>query len=147
MQRSGVAILQECLVSDYKRKVSMENFKKESAPGGQTKRCKDTLKASLKDFNILIESWEQAVHGYRAKLRCLIGQGAAQYEAKRVCEAERKRKEHKTRAKGSSSVSESFFTEFTCSTCSTCNRQFRAKVKEGSHQRTQITNEHINIQD
>ena len=28
--------------------------------GGQKKRYKDTLKASLKDFNIPIESWEQA---------------------------------------------------------------------------------------
>ena len=27
--------------------------------GGQKKRYKDTLKASLKDFNILTEPWEQ----------------------------------------------------------------------------------------
>ena len=27
--------------------------------GGQKKRYKDTLKAFLKDFNILVESWEQ----------------------------------------------------------------------------------------
>ena len=27
--------------------------------GGQKKRCIDTLKASLKDFNIPTESWEQ----------------------------------------------------------------------------------------
>ena len=31
--------------------------------GGQKKRYKDTLKASLKEFNIPTESWEQAAQG------------------------------------------------------------------------------------
>ena len=35
----------------------------------------------------------------------IIRKGADDYEAKRVCEAERKRKERKARAKGSSSES------------------------------------------
>ena len=39
--------------------------------GGQKKRYKDTLKASLKDFNIPTESWEQAAQD-RTKWRCLI---------------------------------------------------------------------------
>ena len=30
-----------------------------SSPGGQTKRYKDTVKASLTDFNIPTEAWEQ----------------------------------------------------------------------------------------
>ena len=47
--------------------------------------------------------------------------GASQFEEKRICEAERKRKERKARAKGPSSVSAQ--SEFTCSIC---NRQFRA---------------------
>ena len=72
--------------------------------GGQKKRYKDTLKASLKDFNIPIESWEQAAHD-RTKWRCLINKGASQFEEKRICEAERKRKERKARAKEPSSVS------------------------------------------
>ena len=49
-------MLQECLMSGCQRKFYMENCKKESAH----KRYKDTLKASLKDFNIPTESWEQA---------------------------------------------------------------------------------------
>ena len=41
---------------------------------GQKKRYKDTLKASLKDFNIPTESWEQAALD-RTKWRCLINKG------------------------------------------------------------------------
>ena len=95
--------------------------------GGQKKRYKDTLKASLKDFNIPTESWEQAAHD-RTKWRCLINKGASQFKAKRICEAERKLKERKARAKGPSS--ESAQSEFTCSIC---NRQFRAKIGLYSH--------------
>ena len=51
--------------------------------GGQKKRYKDTLKASLKDFNIPTESWEQAAQG-RTKWRCLINNGAAQLELKEI---------------------------------------------------------------
>ena len=67
--------------------------------GGQKKRL-NTLKASLKDFNIPTESWEQAAK-VQTKWRCLIDKGAAQFEVKRICEAERKRKEKKARAKRS----------------------------------------------
>ena len=74
--------------------------------GGQKKCYKDTLKASLKDFNIPTESWEQAAQD-RTKWRCLINKGASQFEAKRICEAERKRKGMKARAKGPSSDSTS----------------------------------------
>ena len=66
--------------------------------GGQKKRYKDTLKASLKDFNIPIESWKQAAQG-RTKWRCLINKGASQNEEKRIREAERKRKERKAKPK------------------------------------------------
>ena len=96
--------------------------------GGQKKRHKDILKASLKDFNIPTESWEQAAQD-RTKWRCLINKSASQFVAKRICEAERKRKERKARAKGPSS--DSAQSEFTCSIC---NRQFRAKIGLYSHQ-------------
>ena len=92
------------------------------------KRYKDTLKALLRDFNIPTDSWEQAAQD-RTKWRCLINKGASQFEAKRICEAERKRKERKARAKGPSS--DSAQSEFTCSIC---NRQFRAKIDLYSHQ-------------
>ena len=98
--------------------------------GGQKKRYKDTLKASLKDFNTPNESWEQAAQD-RTKWRCLINKGASQFEAKRICEAERKRKERKARAKGPSS--DSTQSQFTCSIC---NRQFIAKIGLYSHQQT-----------
>ena len=55
--------------------------------GGQKKRYKDTLKASLKDFNIPTESWEQIAQD-RTKWRGLIKRGAGDYEAKRISEAE-----------------------------------------------------------
>ena len=72
---------------------------------GQKKRYKATLKASLKDFKIPTESWEQIVLD-RAKWRCLIRKGAEQMIGKqRESEAERKHKERKARAKGSSSES------------------------------------------
>ena len=47
--------------------------------GGQKKRYKDTLKASLKDFNIPTDCWEQAAQD-RTKWRCLINKGASQFE-------------------------------------------------------------------
>ena len=59
--------------------------------GGRKKRYKDTLKASLKDFNIPTESWEKAAQ-VRTNWRCLINKGASQLEEKIICEAERKRK-------------------------------------------------------
>ena len=57
---------------------------------GQKRRYNDTLKASLKDFNIPTESWEQIAQG-RAKWRDLIRRGAGEYEGKRISEAEQKR--------------------------------------------------------
>ena len=47
--------------------------------GGQKKRYKDTLKASLKDFEIPMGSWEQTAQE-RSKWRGLINKGAALYE-------------------------------------------------------------------
>ena len=98
--------------------------------GGQKKCYKDTPKVSLKNFNIPPESWEQSAQD-REKWRCLIRKGADDYEAKSVCEAERKYNECKVRTKGSKS--QSSFSELTCSVC---NRQFRANIGLISHQRT-----------
>ena len=71
--------------------------------GGQKKRYKDTLKASLKDLNIPTESWEQItqIAQDRTKWRGLIRRGAGEYEAKRTSEAERQRAQRKARAKAS----------------------------------------------
>ena len=98
--------------------------------GGQKKRYKDTLKASLKDFNILTESCEQIAQD-RTKWRGLIRRGAGEYEAKRISEVEQKRAQRKARAKASP-------TELSSSdlSCSICNRQFRAIIGPISHLRT-----------
>ena len=66
--------------------------------GGQKKRYKDILKASLRDFNIPTESWEQIAQE-RAKWRGFIRRGASEYEAKKISEAKQKRAQRKTRAK------------------------------------------------
>ena len=98
--------------------------------GGQKNRYKDTLKASLKDFNIPTESWEQIAQD-RTKWRGLIKMGAGEYEAKRISEAEQKRAQWKARDKTSP-------TELSSSNlcCSICNRQFRAEIGLISHLRT-----------
>ena len=99
--------------------------------GDQKKRYKDTLKASLNDFNIPTESREQIAQD-RGKWRGLIRRGASEYEAKWISEAEQKRAQRKARAKASP-------TELSCSDlcCSICNRQFRARIGLISHLRTQ----------
>ena len=98
--------------------------------GGQKKRHKDTLKSSLKDFNIPIELWEQIAQD-RTKLQGLIKREAGEYVAKRISEAEQKRAQRKARAKASP-------TELSSAdlSCSICNRQFRAKIGLISHLRT-----------
>ena len=65
----------------------------------------------------------------RSKWRGLINKGAALYEKKRICEAERKRRERKAKTNVPPSDSMTL-------TCSTCNRQFRARIGLVSHQRT-----------
>ena len=86
--------------------------------------------ASLKDFNIPTESWEQIAQD-RAKCRNLIRRGASEYEAKRIIEAEQKHTQCKAGAKASP-------TELCCSDlcCSVCNRQLRAIIGLISHLRT-----------
>ena len=66
--------------------------------GGQKKRYKDTLKASLKDFNIPTGSWEQIAQD-RAKWRSLIRRGVREYEANIISEGEQKCAQRKARAK------------------------------------------------
>ena len=92
-----------------------------SSHDGQKKPYKDTLKASLKDFNIPTESWEQIAQD-RKKWRGLIKRGAG--EAKII--SEQNCAQRKARAKASP----------TDLSCSICNSQFRAKIGLVSHLRT-----------
>ena len=128
-QLNGQAMLPECLMNVCQRKSSMDNQVEKRSHGGQKKRYKDTLKASLKDFNIPTESWEQIAQD-RTKWRGLIKGGSGEYEAKTISEAEQKRAQRKARAKASP-------TELSSSnSCSICYRQFRAKIGLISHLRT-----------
>ena len=59
---------------------------------------KNTLKASFKDFNLPLESWEQVAQ-QRAKLRFQIRKDADVREAKRIYIVKRKCKERKVKGK------------------------------------------------
>ena len=123
---------QECLMSGCQRKFSMENCKKESAHKVNKRNAtKTTLKPRLRISIFQLSPRNRLLRIEQSTWRYLINKGASQVEAKRISEAERKRKERKARAKGPSS--DSAQSEFTCSIC---NRQFRAKIGLYSHQRT-----------
>ena len=88
-------MLQVCLMSGCQRKFSIENCRKERAHKvAEINATKTPLKPCFKDFHIPTESWEQAAKDQR-KWRCPINKGASQFGSKRICEAERKRKEKK----------------------------------------------------
>ena len=96
--------------------------------GGQKKRYKETLKASLNDFDIPTGSWQQTAQE-RSKWRGLSSTKEQLSMKKRVCEAERKRRERKANTNGPSADSMTL-------TYSTCNRQFRARIGLVSYKRT-----------
>ena len=98
--------------------------------GGQYKRYKDTLKASLKNFNINPDTWENLA-AIRTAWRSEIRRGATQHENIRIKKAEDKRAERKNRMYTESSTPNS--TDFVCHTC---QRHFRARIGLISHTRT-----------
>ncbi|KAL9961518.1 hypothetical protein ACROYT_G030473 [Oculina patagonica] len=93
--------------------------------GGQRKRYKDSLKVSLKDFNISTESWESLASD-RPSWRQCITKGAQAAEKRRSCQAEEKRAAHKGRAVSTNSTAPTHF-------CSTCGRGFLAQIGLISH--------------
>ena len=66
-------------MSDLQTKSSMENYKRESALKVARGNATDTLKVSLKNFDIPIGSWEHTAQE-RSKWRGLINKGEALYE-------------------------------------------------------------------
>ena len=98
--------------------------------GGQYKRYKDTLKASLKNFNINPDTWENLA-AIRTAWRSEIRRGATQHENIRIKKAEDKRAERKNRMYTESSIPNS--TDFVCHTC---QKHFRARIGLISHTRT-----------
>ena len=125
---------QECLKSGCQRKFSIENCKKESAHKvAKRNATKTSLKPRLRISIFQLSPGNRLLRieqsGVASSTK--VPPNLKQFEAKRICEAIRKRKERKARAKGPSS--DSAQTEFTCSIC---NRQFRAKIGLYGHQRT-----------
>ena len=98
--------------------------------GGQYKRYKDTLKASLKNFNIDPDTWENLA-AIRTTWRSEIRRGATQYENTMIKKAEDKRAERKNRM-----YTESTIPNNTDIVCQTCQRHFRARIALISHTRT-----------
>jgi len=98
--------------------------------GGQKKRYKDTLKASLKSFDINLESWEELAQD-RTAWRGMVRKGATLCETMRIKAAQKKREERKLRANSITITSLS-----TALSCPHCNRLFSAPIGLRSHLRT-----------
>ena len=94
--------------------------------GGPKKRYKDTLKASLKSFNIEPDTWEQAAQN-RKVWRASVFKGGQAYERDRTSKAERKRQARKENTTSSSPGKIA---------CPHCTRTFRAQIGLISHLRT-----------
>ena len=88
--------------------------------GGQRKRFKDSLKASLKDFAICTESWE-SLAADRPAWRSLLTKGAHTAEERRTSEAEKKRELRKVRVTIIPSAAPTHL-------CPTCGRGFLARI-------------------
>ena len=98
--------------------------------GGQRKRYKDTLKASLKCCSINHDTWEEMAQD-RTAWRTAVSTGVSGYEAKRVEEQEQKRQRRKTRASTASQPGSP-----PAHPCPHCTRHFNARIGLTSHLRT-----------
>ena len=96
--------------------------------GGQKKRFKDTLKASLKAFAINPDTWEQTAMD-RATWRSSIHNGSKTCEANRSTAAEKKRQARKARVVNPPG-------DVPLVSCQLCTRTFRARIGLVSHLRT-----------
>ena len=93
--------------------------------GGQKKRFKDSLKSSLKAFEIDWNSWEQMALD-RPQWRASVFEGFKSCELNRTSAAILKRKNRKERASTTTAGT---------IPCPRCNRTFRAQVGLRSHLR------------
>ena len=96
--------------------------------GGQKKRFKDTLKQSLKAFDIPPDTWELIAKD-RVKWRSSVHQGAISCETKRTISAVKRRQARKDRA-NDPIINVAFIS------CPHCNKTFRARIGLFSHLRT-----------
>ena len=98
----------------------MVNSKMGRAQGSQKKRYKDSLKSSLKAFNIDYDSWEQKALD-RPKWRSSIVNGFKSYKKNRKTSAEQKRQARKARANNPTNDAINF-------PCLNCKRTFCARI-------------------
>ena len=96
--------------------------------GGPKKRFKDSLKATLKEFNINPDHWEAEAQD-RSAWRTRIAQGASSYEDRRIANAKRKREERKSRSLQPPAPD-------TDHVCQVCHKTFKAAIGLFSHKRT-----------
>ena len=94
--------------------------------GAPKRRYKDTLKQSLKAFNIDVNGWEKLTLN-RSNWRAALAKGSKKWEAERVQQAIQKRKSRKSRPS---------LTEPTEHSCQLCGRFFRANIGLISHMRS-----------
>jgi hypothetical protein len=106
-----------------------ELTKGKRSQGGQKKRFKDSLKATMKDAAINPDQWEGLARD-RPKWRSLIARGANSYEASRIQEAKRKRAQRKD-GQGTG-----HWLPRDVLTCPYCSRHFKARIGLISHLRT-----------
>ncbi len=105
-----------------------ELFQVKRLHGGQKKRYKDTLKASLKSLDFDTTSWETLAQD-RSTWHTLIHQGCQTFEARRTTIAQEKRALRKARAANAATVVPTHV-------CLTCGRTFRDRTGLTSHLRT-----------
>ena len=95
---------------------------------GLRKRFKDSLNVSLKDFNIITESWESLASN-RPSWRHLIIHGAHAAEERRSLQAEQRPEACKARATSTNGTAPIHF-------CPAYGRCFLARISLISHRRT-----------
>ena len=95
--------------------------------GGPKKRYKDTLKGSLKSFNLNPDTWELAAQNCK-EWRAALHNGAKTHEKERTITAEKRRQARKSNADRCSSPA--------TIPCPKCTRTFRAQIGLTSHLRT-----------
>ena len=105
--------------------------------GGQKKRYKDTLKATLKDCKIDPAHWEEKALD-RSAWRQTSKAGVTQYEADRITEQKRKREVRKasTATTDTSSLTIPSLSSHSLLPCPHCSRLFKARIGLISHLRT-----------
>ena len=103
--------------------------------GAPKKRFKDTLKASLKSFDVDLSNWNIQAQ-QRDSWRSTITNGATSHEANRIQQAKLKRQQRKSRTASIPTADSPSTVSSSSVTCSVCHRSFRAKIGLISHMRT-----------